>query len=133
MQGWSTPRTAPSLKRGRGCRWMDHIAGIPASPHFSFLRLLPRYRPLGYSSWSGAPNYTSRVTDENDRPAVPFGDVLCPEKGYQYTRAFFLGLPLSLSLSPLSFAIDGKPRLSFFLPCPPLSALCLRLFYTACH
>ena len=32
------------------------------------------------------------------RTTVPaFGDVLCPEKGYQYTAAFFLALPLSLS------------------------------------
>lgn len=120
-----------------GCRWMDHIAGIPASPHFSFLCLLPRYRPLGYSSWSGAPNYTSRVTDENDRPAVPFGDVLCPEKGYQYTRPFFLGLPLSfpftsflrhrrqassLVLSSMSSSLGSLS--TSFLHCLPLKALC---------
>lgn len=44
---------------------MGRIASIPAWLHFSFLCLLP-HRPLGHSSWSGAPNYTSRVTDEND-------------------------------------------------------------------
>ena len=58
----------------------------------------------------------------------------CALKRGTSTLGLFSSVFLSLSLSPLSFAIDGEPpRLSFFLPCPPLSALCLRLFYTACH
>lgn len=50
------------------------FGGYPLSPlPFTFLpalslvssRLRHSPAPLGHSSWSGAPNYTSRVTDEN--------------------------------------------------------------------
>lgn len=102
-----------------GCLSMDgprHERESPRlAPHFSFLCLLP-HRPLAYSSWSGAPNYTSRVTDENERPAVRRRPV--PWKGVPVHSCFFpRSLPLSLSLS----AIES-----------PLFSLSLSLFLSVC-
>lgn len=63
----------------------------------------------------------------------PFGDVLCPEKGYQYTRAFFHAF--SLSLSPPSRVLSLSLSVCVFFTLVatkgPLSvARRARLFYT---
>lgn len=101
------------------------------APHFSFLCLLP-HRPLAYSSWSGAPNYTSRVTDENERPAVRRRPV--PWKGVPVHSCFF-PRSLSLSLSPPSRVLSLSLSVCVFFTLVatkgPLSvARRARLFYT---
>ena len=104
---------------------MGRIASIPARLNFSFLCLLP-HRPLGHSSWSGAPNYTSRVTDENDPSR--HSETSCALKRGTSTRSCFFS-PGSSSLRP-----NRRPHyLPLFLPCSlstsflhrlPLKALC---------
>lgn len=85
--------------------------------------------PLGHSSWSGAPNYTSRVTDES-RYRGPVETFRAPEKkmgvrGWIWPPAS----PSFSSLLPSRFYHRQSPILSFCLSSPfYLSLFSLPLF-----
>lgn len=115
------------------CRWMGRVTSVnPPSwpPTFPFFACCPTgHLPIHL----GPVLLITRLGLRMRTNVPPFGDVLCPEKRYQYTRAFFHAF--SLSLSPPSRVLSLSLSVCVFFTLVatkgPLSvARRARLFYT---